>query len=158
MKQVQIYTDGACTGNPGRGGYAAILIYGERRKTLSGGFRLTTNNRMEMMAVIAALEQLKYSCDLTIYSDSRYLVQAFNDSWLEKWQNNGWRNARGEPVANVDLWQRLLDLLAGHQYRFVWIKGHSGQPENCQCDQLAVAACQAGDLPADEQYEAENPV
>ncbi|MFO7262919.1 MAG: ribonuclease HI [Bacillaceae bacterium G1] len=139
-KEVIIYTDGACSGNPGPGGWAAILMYGEHRKEISGGEVSTTNNRMELTAAIEALRQLKRPCRVTLYSDSAYLVNAFEQGWLEKWQQNGWRNSKKEPVENQDLWQALLDLTRRHDVRFCKVKGHHDNPWNNRCDALAVAA------------------
>lgn len=153
MKKVQIYTDGACSGNPGKGGYGIILVYNEHRKELSGGYRLTTNNRMEMMAAIIGLEALKAPCDVTLYTDSRYLVDAITKGWAKKWQANGWKRNNKEAAKNPDLWQKLLDLCEEHDVKFVWVKGHAGHPENEQCDRLAVTAAQQLELAIDELYE-----
>lgn len=139
MKKVTIYTDGACRINPGLGGYGAVLICGNHRKEISGGNPNTTNNRMEIMGAIAALEMLKTACDVVIYSDSRYLVDAVSKGWIIRWKDNGWRRKKA-PALNVDLWERLLPLLDRHKVRFRWIKGHSGHPENERCDVLANAA------------------
>lgn len=137
MKEVTIYTDGACSGNPGPGGWGAILKYGEHEKELSGGEKSTTNNRMELLAVITALEMLKESCCVSLYSDSQYIVNAINQHWLESWKKKGWKRKGGE-VKNVDLWQRLSPLLEKHQVRFIWVKGHAENPYNNRCDELAV--------------------
>ena len=139
MKKVTIYTDGACSGNPGPGGYGAILLCGNHRKEISGGDPATTNNRMEMMGAIIALETLNFPCEVTIYSDSRYLVDAIEKGWVVRWRANGWRRKKA-PALNVDLWERLLPLLATHKVKFSWLKGHSGHPENERCDFLARAA------------------
>ena len=139
MKKVTIYTDGACQNNPGPGGYAAILICGNYRKEISGGDPATTNNRMEIMGAIVALEMLKSACEVEIYSDSRYLVDAVEKGWITRWKANGWRRKKA-PALNVDLWERLLPLLAKHKVRFRWMKGHTGHPENERCDVLAKAA------------------
>ena len=152
LKEVTIYTDGACTGNPGAGGYGAVLIYGEHRKEISGGFRLTTNNRMEMMAAIAALQTLKRQCYVTLHSDSKYIVDAINKGWAKRWQANSWKRNKKEKAKNPDLWQQLLDLCNQHQVDFVWVKGHAGIPENERCDRLAVAAAHQSDLPDDFGY------
>lgn len=152
LKQVIIYTDGACTGNPGAGGYGAVLIYGKHRKEISGGYRLTTNNRMEMMAAIAALRSLKQQCLVKLHSDSKYVVDAMQKGWAKKWQANGWKRNKKESAKNPDLWQQLLDLCEQHQVEFVWVKGHAGIPENERCDVLAVAAASQSDLPQDEGY------
>jgi len=140
MTEVLIYTDGACSGNPGPGGWGVVLIAGGQRKELQGGEPLTTNNRMEMMAAIKGLEALNRSCAVTIYSDSAYLVNAFNQGWLNNWQRNGWRTSKKEPVVNQDLWQRLLELVATHQTSWIKVKGHSDNEYNNRCDQLAVDA------------------
>lgn len=152
LKQVIIYTDGACTGNPGAGGYGAVLIYNQHRKEISGGYRLTTNNRMEMMAAIAALNSLKHKCAVTLHSDSKYLVDAIELGWAKKWQANGWKRNKKEKAKNPDLWQQLLDLCQYHRVKFVWVKGHAGIPENELCDRLAVAAAGQPNLPPDTGY------
>lgn len=139
MKKVQIYTDGACSGNPGPGGWGAILRYGGREKELSGGEAETTNNRMELTAVIEALSALKEPCEVVLTSDSRYVVDAIEKGWLQNWRRKEWRKSGGDPVLNVDLWERLLPLLERHKVRLVWIRGHAGHPENERCDRLAVA-------------------
>lgn len=140
MKQVELYTDGACSGNPGAGGYGAILIYKGLEKEISGGEPLTTNNRMEIYAVIAGLECLKEKCRVNIYSDSAYTVNAFTQNWLEGWIRNGWRKADCKEVANSDLWQRLYDLTESHEVRFIKVKGHADNAYNNRCDELARAA------------------
>ena len=140
MKQVELYTDGACSGNPGAGGYGAILIYKGLEKEISGGEPLTTNNRMEIYAVIAGLECLKEKCRVNIYSDSAYTVNAFTQNWLEGWIRNGWRKADGKEVANSDLWQRLYDLTELHEVRFIKVKGHADNAYNNRCDEMARAA------------------
>lgn len=137
MKHVDIYTDGACRGNPGRGGWGAILVYGEREKELSGGEVETTNNRMELMAAIAAMEALREPCDVTLTSDSKYLTDAINQGWLESWKKNGWKKADRKPVLNVELWERIDKLLKIHTVRFVWVHGHQGHEYNERCDVLA---------------------
>lgn len=138
--EVTIYTDGACSGNPGPGGYGAVLLFGEHRKEISEGFRRTTNNRMELLAVIEALRSLKKNCSVTIHSDSKYVIDAIEKKWIVGWQRRGWIKRDGGPVLNRDLWEDLLKLLAMHQVRFVWVRGHSGVRENERCDALAVAA------------------
>ncbi len=137
MKHVDIYTDGACRGNPGKGGYGAILVYGGKEKELSGGERDTTNNRMELMGAIAALEALREPCDITLTSDSKYLTDAINKGWLASWKKNGWRKADKKPVLNIELWERLDKLLSVHTVRFVWVHGHAGHEYNERCDRLA---------------------
>ena len=139
MKQVEIYTDGACRGNPGPGGWGAILVYEGRRKELSGGERETTNNRMELSAAIAALSALKEPCLVELYSDSKYLVDAVTLGWLDSWRSKGYKRGRNEPVLNPDLWEKLYSLLCIHKVTFHWVKGHAGHPENERCDALATA-------------------
>ncbi len=140
MKKVEMFTDGACSGNPGPGGYGTILKYKGHIKELSAGYRNTTNNRMELMAIIKGLEELKEPCEVTIYSDSRYIVDAINKGWLTRWKANRWMRDRKNPVKNIDLWKRLLTQLERHKVTFKWVKGHAGHPENERCDQLAVDA------------------
>lgn len=140
-KTVTIYTDGACSGNPGPGGWGAILLYGEHTRELSGGERQTTNNRMELQGVISALELLKEPCVVELYSDSKYVIDALEKGWAKSWQKNGWKRKTG-PALNPDLWERLLALCEGHQMRYHWVKGHAQNPYNNRCDELAVAATQ----------------
>ena len=154
MDKVQIYTDGACSGNPGPGGYGTILSIGEIEKELSGGYTLTTNNRMELMAAIAGLEALKRPCLVELYSDSKYLVDAIEKGWLKSWKAAGWKRKSGK-VVNPDLWQRLDKLLAVHTVKFNWVRGHVGNAKNERCDTLAVSAIKADDLPIDEGYSPE---
>ena len=139
MKKVELYTDGACRGNPGRGGWGAILVYGNKEKELSGGEPMTTNNRMELMAAIAGLEALRVPCEVTLTSDSKYLVDAINKGWLESWKKNGWKKADKSAVLNVELWKKIDMLLAVHDVSFVWVHGHTGHPYNERCDALATA-------------------
>ena len=143
MKEVQIYTDGACSGNPGPGGYGTILVYNSVEKELSAGFVQTTNNRMELLAAIVGLEALRERCRVTLYSDSKYLIDAVTLGWAKKWQQNGWRRSGKEQAANPDLWDRLLKLCDAHEITWVWVKGHAGHAYNERCDRLAVAAAQA---------------
>ncbi len=152
-KKVNIYTDGGCLGNPGPGGYGVVLRYGPHEKRLSAGFRRTTNNRMEIMAAIAGLEALKDSCQVTLYSDSKYLVDAMTQGWVTRWKARGWKRNKTDHALNVDLWQRLLDLCARHDVRFQWVKGHAGHPENEACDALANQAAARPDLPPDPGYD-----
>lgn len=147
-KEIIIYTDGACEGNPGPGGYGAVLIFGKHRKEISGGFRLTTNNRMELTAVIEALKALKEPCKVKLYSDSEYVVNAMTLGWVQKWIKKRWKK-----VKNPDLWKQLVELTAKHRVEFIWVKGHAGIPENERCDKLAVEALHLPGLPADEIYE-----
>lgn len=140
MKEVTIYTDGACSGNPGPGGWGAVLMYGEHRKEISGGDAHTTNNRMELTGPIEALELLKQPCKVRLYSDSAYLVNAFNQRWIANWQRNGWQTSQKKPVENKELWQRLLELCRIHEVKFIKVKGHADNAENNRCDELARAA------------------
>jgi ribonuclease HI len=137
MKQVTIYTDGACSGNPGPGGWGAVLMYGDKKKELSGGEAQTTNNRMELSGVITALETLREPCKVELYTDSQYIVNAINEGWLLSWQKRGWRRKEGA-VKNLDLWQKLLPLLETHMVTFNWVKGHAENEYNNRCDELAV--------------------
>ena len=138
MKKVTIYTDGACSGNPGPGGWAAVLQYGDKTRELSGGEAQTTNNRMELLAAISALELLKEPCEVALYTDSQYLCNAINKGWLKGWKVKGWKRKEGE-LKNPDLWQRLDALLATHAVTFFWVKGHADNAFNNRCDALAVA-------------------
>lgn len=151
-KEVIIYTDGACSGNPGAGGYGAVLLYGDKRKELSQGYRMTTNNRMEVLAVIKALEILKGQCSVTLYSDSKYVVDAIEKGWAKKWKANGWKRNQKEMASNIDLWERLLELLEKHHVVFHWVKGHADNIENERCDFLARKAIEYGNLLEDEKY------
>lgn len=150
--QVKIYTDGAARGNPdGPGGYGAILHYVDTKgqlheRELSRGYKKTTNNRMELMAAIAGLEALNRPCQVELYSDSKYLVDAFNKHWLDGWIKKDWKRGKNEPVKNVDLWKRLLEAARPHQIAFIWVKGHNGHPENERCDFLATSAADGKNL------------
>ncbi len=139
MKFVEIFTDGACSGNPGPGGWGAVLRYNGHEKELSGGEKDTTNNRMELTAVISALSTLKEPCKVRLTTDSKYVADGITKGWAKSWQQNGWRKGDKKPALNPDLWQRLLDLLDIHDVEIVWVKGHAGHPENERCDQLAVS-------------------
>ena len=139
MKIVTLYTDGACSGNPGPGGWGAILEYNGVKKELSGGEKSTTNNRMELTAAIEGLRAIKYPCEVTLTSDSKYLVDAIEKNWLVSWKKKNWKKADGKPVLNIDLWQALDAELARHTVSFVWVKGHEGHPYNERCDALATA-------------------
>jgi ribonuclease HI len=152
-KKVTIYTDGACLGNPGPGGYGVVLLYNGRRKEISGGFRLTTNNRMEMMGAIVGLRALKERCSVTLYSDSEYVVNSISKGWAARWRANGWKRNKKDKAVNADLWEQLLDLIDKHEVKMVWVRGHSGVKENERCDELSVAAAQPKNLPIDEGYE-----
>lgn len=147
MKKITIYTDGSSRGNPGRGGWGAILDFQGRRKELSGGYRLTTNNRMELLAVIEALQILKESCEIKIVSDSKYVVDAVEKGWLSKWLQTGFKGKKNE-----DLWRRYWQVQRTHKVRFQWIKGHNLHPENERCDELATAAADGGALMEDTGY------
>ena len=153
---VKIYTDGAARGNPdGPGGYGTVLEYVDTKgvlhtKEISQGYVKTTNNRMELMAVIAGLEALNRPCEVELYSDSQYVVNAFNQHWIDSWLKKGWKRGKNEPVKNVDLWQRLLKAKEIHQVKFIWVKGHDGHPQNERCDQLATSAADGTDLIVDE--------
>ena len=152
-KHVEIWTDGACLGNPGPGGYGAVLRFGGRRRELSGGFRRTTHNRMELLAAICALEALKEPCAVALHSDSQYVVRAMTEGWLDAWQRRGWKTADKKPVANRDLWERLLAAAAPHEVAWHWVRGHSGVRENERCDALANAAAAGKALAVDHSYE-----
>lgn len=155
---IEIYTDGAASPNPGPGGYGAVLLCDGQRQELSGGFRKTTNNRMELFSVITGLRALgDRKCGVTVYSDSRYVVDMFNGGYAAQWRKNGWtRNKGKDPALNPDLWDELLNLSADRDVKFVWVRGHADNAENARCDELAVAARQVSGLPGDEGYE--NPV
>ncbi len=148
MVKVTLYTDGSALGNPGRGGYGVVLLCPPHRKEMWGGFRLTTNNRMELLAVIKGLEALKYPCEVTVYSDSQYVVNAVEKGWVFKWVQTRFKDKK-----NSDLWMRFLELNQRHKVRFIWVKGHAGTPENERCDRLAVAAASSSDLAEDTGYE-----
>jgi ribonuclease HI len=154
LKHVNLYTDGACLGNPGPGGYGVILNYNGNEKELWAGFRLTTNNRMELLATIVGLDALKEPCEVDLYSDSQYVVNGVEKGWARSWKANGWRKRDRQPALNADLWQRLLDAIDRHQVRFHWVRGHAGHPENERCDRLAFNAAQLPDLQVDDVYEA----
>lgn len=139
MKHVDIYTDGACSGNPGPGGWGAILRYNGIEKELSGSQAETTNNRMELTAVISALSALKEPCEVTVYTDSKYVCDAITKGWVYSWKRNGWKKADKKPALNSDLWEQMLSLLKTHKAEFIWLKGHAGHPENERCDRLAVS-------------------
>jgi ribonuclease HI len=146
---VHIYTDGACSGNPGKGGYGVVMIYGAHRKEMFEGFRLTTNNRMELLSVIVALESLKKEgLDVIVFSDSKYVVNAFEENWIYGWQKRGWAK-----VKNVDLWKRLIIAMKKHRVKFTWVKGHADNVENNRCDELAVAAYKMPNLHIDYAFE-----
>ena len=152
MKSVEIYTDGCCLGNPGRGGYGVILTYNGHRKELSGGYLLTTNNRMEIMGCIVALETLKEPCGVILTTDSEYVVNAITKGWAEKWKMRSWRRSGNKPAENSDLWERLLGLTQKHQVKFQWVRGHNGHPENERCDVIAKEAAGGASLQEDLGY------
>ena len=139
MKKVEIFTDGACSGNPGPGGWGAVLRCDGKEKTLSGGEKETTNNRMELTAVIESLKLLKYPCEVILTTDSKYVCDSINQKWVYGWKNNGWKKSDKKPALNVDLWEQLLPLLETHNVKFLWVKGHNDHPENERCDKMAVA-------------------
>lgn len=150
--EVIIYTDGGADPNPGRGGYGAILLCGAHRQELSGGYRLTTNNRMELLAAIHAFERLKQPCRITLHTDSQYLKNGIMQGWARKWRSRGWMRTPKERALNADLWARLLDLCEGHEATFLWVRGHTGHPENERCDALATLGRAAPELPDDDGY------
>ncbi|RHV68949.1 ribonuclease HI [Clostridium sp. OM02-18AC] len=160
MSKVQIYTDGSARGNPdGPGGYGAVLHFTDSKgvlheRELSAGYKKTTNNRMELMAAIMALEALNRPCEVDLYSDSKYLTDAFNQRWIDNWVKNNWKRGKSGPVKNIDLWERLLKAKASHRVNFIWVKGHAGHPQNERCDQLATTAADGTDLLVDEGLDA----
>jgi ribonuclease HI len=153
LKRVIIHTDGACKGNPGPGAYGAVLVCGRHRKEISAGYRLTTNNRMELRAAIAALEMLSEPCEIELHSDSKYLIQAINEKWIDGWRRRGWIKSDKQPVKNRDLWQQLLAAMANHKIDWRWVKGHAGHAENERCDELANLAVAARGLLEDHGFE-----
>lgn len=155
---VVLFTDGGAIKNPGPGGYGVVLRYKSHKKELSGGFRRTTNNRMELMACITGLKALNRASDVVLFSDSRYVVNGMSRGWVEKWQSNGWTTAKRQPVSNADLWQELFDLCQIHTVDFRWVKGHAGNPDNERCDRLAVAAAKSNHASVDHGYEQEESV
>lgn len=152
MKEVTIYTDGACSGNPGKGGFGVILNYMGRIKEISEGFECTTNNRMEIMAALTGLNALKEPCKVILYSDSKYLVDSVNQKWIDSWQKNGWKNSKREKVKNKELFEELIKLLTIHDVELRWVKGHDGHPENERCDFLATSAAKGDNLKEDKGY------
>ena len=153
MKKIDIYTDGACSGNPGPGGLGIVLIYKNYRKEISLAYKLTTNNRMEVLAAVLALEALKEPCAVRLFSDSRYLVDAIEKGWVMRWQANNWKRNKSDMAVNVDLWQRLLPQLDRHQVEFIWVRGHADNIENNRCDTLAREAIKQGEFQVDEGYD-----
>ena len=150
--QVTIYSDGACLGNPGRGGYGTVMLFGDHRKELCQGYRRTTNNRMELLGAIVGLEALSRTCAVDLYSDSTYVVNAMSKGWLEGWQRRGWKTSSKQPVKNQDLWRRLVEAVGDHDVRWHWVKGHAGNAENERCDTLAVEAANGVDLWDDDGF------
>lgn len=138
-KKVLIYTDGACSGNPGKGGWGAVLVYKNHRKEISGAEKETTNNKMELTAMIKALEMLKEPCEVEAYTDSKYLCDSINKGWAESWKENNWIKKDKKPALNADLWEKLLNLIKKHSVQITWVKGHAGHPENERCDELATS-------------------
>ncbi|HEY1084445.1 MAG TPA: ribonuclease HI [Prosthecobacter sp.] len=153
MTSVTIYTDGACSGNPGPGGYGVLLQSGQHTKELAAGYRKTTNNRMELMALIKGLELLNRSCEVTLFSDSKYVVDTVQKGWAKSWKARGWKKADNQPAINADLWDRALKVLEKHKVTIRWVKGHASNAGNNRCDELAVAASRSGGLQVDEGYE-----
>ena len=153
MKKIEIYTDGACTGNPGKGGFGAVLIYNGHERQISKGYRKTTNNRMELLAAIESLRLLKENCEVDLYSDSKYLTDAINQKWLDSWIKNGWRKSDKKPVLNRDLWEELSELVNKHSVKFIWVKGHAGNKYNEICDRLAVESYMQNAVNIDAEYE-----
>jgi ribonuclease HI len=157
-KKVTAWTDGACKGNPGVGGYGVVLLHGGHRRELSGGFRLTTNNRMELTAAVEALRILKEPCDVVLHTDSRYIADAMEKGWARRWRANGWkRNKKGDRAQNPDLWEELLELCDRHAVQFRWVEGHAGITENERCDELSNEAVLHPRLPADPGYRPGSP-
>jgi len=150
--QIFLYSDGGADPNPGTGGFGVILKHNDHKKEFSEGYKLTTNNRMELLAVIHGLEQIKVEAEVEVYSDSKYVVDAINKGWLTKWESNNWYRRKVGKVLNIDLWKRLLELMTMHSVKFSWVKGHNGHPENERCDELAGIAYKASDLKEDHQY------
>ncbi len=153
MEKITIYTDGACIGNPGPGGYGVVLVFGDNRKELSGGFKLTTNNRMELMGAIVGLSALKRKCEVVLYTDSKYVQESITKGRAKRWRNNNWMKSKKSRAKNPDLWQQLLELVEKHTVTFEWVPGHAGVKENERCDFLAESVAKNSDLPTDEGYE-----
>lgn len=156
--KVTIYSDGSALGNPGSGGFGTLIEYVDSQKMLhkrefSAGYKLTTNNRMELMGVITGFEALTKPCEVTVISDSKYVIDAFNKKWIEGWKKNGWKNSKNEPVKNPDLWERLLKAIEPHNVTFIWVKGHNGHTQNERCDKLATTAAKGTDLLDDTDYQ-----
>ncbi|RQW07488.1 MAG: ribonuclease HI [Calditrichaeota bacterium] len=154
--EVTIYTDGACTGNPGPGGYGAVLLFNGHRREISAAYRRTTNNRMELMAIISALKALKKKCRVNLFTDSQYIADSINKGWALRWKKNSWKRSRTEKAQNIDLWEKLLDLLEKHQVKVQWVRGHAGEAGNEKADALATAAIRTANFLVDETYEKNN--
>jgi ribonuclease HI len=152
-KKVTIYTDGACKGNPGPGGYGIVMIFGKHRKEVSGGYKMTTNNRMEILAAIEGLKLLKEPCEVELFTDSKYLVNSIEQGWAKRWRSKNWMRNKDERAINADLWNILLNLCEKHAVTFTWVKGHASNQENNRCDELAVEASNQKKLPIDNCYE-----
>lgn len=152
MKHVTIYTDGSSRGNPGPGGFGCLLIYNNQQREISGGFAKTTNNRMEIMAALRGIESLKEPCEVTLYSDSKYLIDTMAKGWIHGWKKKGWSRGPNKPLKNIDLWQRMSQTIQGHKIQWKWVKGHAGHAENERCDELATAAADRRGNPADEGF------
>jgi len=157
IPKVEIYTDGACSGNPGKGGYGVVIRYKKKSgeyvsKELSEGFAMTTNNRMEVLSAIVALNSLKMPCEVKLYSDSKYLVNAIEKNWLESWQAKNWKTSSKKSVKNIDLWERLIEAMKPHKIEWIWVKGHAGHEFNERCDELGVAAYNSSNLKVDDGY------
>jgi len=150
---ILMYTDGGCISNPGPGGYGVVLINGKKKREIAGGFRRTTNNRMELLACIIGLQALKNPSNIILHCDSRYVVNGMSKGWAQRWQSRNWMRTKTDPAENADLWSQLLQLCQKHRVKFVWVKGHAGHPENERCDKLATQAARQDDLPADVAYE-----
>ena len=153
MKKVILYSDGACSGNPGKGGWGSILEFNGTRKEFSGGYKNSTNNRMELMGIIEPIRLLKEPCEIEIYTDSKYVVNSINKKWIHGWVKRGWKRSDNEAVKNTDLWKLMLDLLEVHQLKFHWVRGHNEHEENERCDELAIAARMESDLEDDIEYD-----
>lgn len=154
MKKITLYSDGACSGNPGPGGYGAVFVYGEHSKELSKGYRHTTNNRMELLGIIEPMESLKEPCEVHAVTDSQYITNAINKGWIDNWVKKGWKTAAKKPVKNQDLWNRLIELMNKHSLTIEWVRGHNGHPMNESCDDLAVSAREGTNLAEDKGYDA----
>jgi ribonuclease HI len=153
LKKIKMYTDGGSLGNPGPGGYGIIIKYKDKVKEISGGYNNTTNNRMELTAAIVGLSTLKEKCNVTLFTDSKYVVDGINKGWAERWKKNNWKRNKKDKAENTDLWDKLLNLISEHSVKFEWVKGHAGHPENERCDKLVKEAASKNHLPVDEGYD-----